>query len=365
MKELGQILQRIEGLATQGKPAALCTVVSTSGSTYRRPGARLLITQSESVGAVSAGCLEDEVIALARRVMQSGQPQLTRFDTTEEMDAIVGTGLGCRGMIEVLLEPLALASPGMKIYRRLHQALFNDQTCILALELTSAKHVLYVGQELCVDEMKNPKLLDAIHVVLRSQSGKRTAILEFDRGTKIYLERVEPPMKLVIFGAGYDALPLVRFATELGLRVTVVDHRPTYVTRERFPMADQLVLAQPQELSGKVPLDERTYIVIMTHSYLHDREILAFALKSDAPYIGQIGPRERTQELLTEIEKEMGSLSAERLARLHAPIGLDLGAETPEEIALSILSEILAIQNERAAGFLKERRSSIHAHDPK
>lgn len=362
MRELLEILDRIVKLRETGQPAALATVIATSGSTYRRPGARLLITESEAVGAVSAGCLEDAVIAVARRVLKTGQPQLMRFDTTEEMDKVAGTGLGCRGTIEVFIEPLQADESGARVYRQLRQALLQERLCQLAIDLKTARHALSVDEKLCLDELEDPQLLEAI---LRTSGSmpmqRRHAILQPRPDRALYLERIDPPVRLVIFGAGYDAIPLVQLAEQLGFRVTVVDHRPAYLTRERFANADQLLLAHPAELSQKIHFQPGSFVVIMTHNYLHDLEILKFALQSESPYIGQMGPRERTQELLAEIEQEIGPLSMERLARVHAPIGLDLGAETPEEIALSILSEILAVKNARSAGFLKERRAPIHS----
>ncbi len=360
MKELWEILTRIEQYATHRQPAALCTVISTSGSTYRRPGARLVVAGSDSLGAVSAGCLEDEVISIAQRVLSSGRPQLMRFDTTEEMDKIAGTGLGCRGTIEVFIEPLPPDGGSMRIYRELRQALLRDRICHLAIELKTARHALLIDGKLCMDELQEPQLLEAIR---RASMLKRHEILQAAAERTIYLERIEPPLNFIVFGAGYDAIPLVRFAHELGFRVLVVDHRPQYLTQERFPQAAQLLLAHPRELPERIQLPPGAFVVIMTHHYLYDREILKLALRSEASYIGQIGPRSRTQELLAEITKEIGPLPDEKLACLHAPVGLDLGAETPEEIAISILGEVLAVRNKRAAGFLRGRRAPIHADE--
>ena len=374
MRELLEILGRIVKLAKAGHPAALATVVSTSGSTYRRPGARLLITESDAVGAVSAGCLEDEVIALAQRVVESGQPQLIRFDTTEEMDAIAGTGLGCRGTIEVFIESLAPEHSGAFFYRTLQKALRQDRSPILTLMVESntpqvpiGTHFVFIDDEsydVFEEDIGEPFMSEQIGQDLHLVSSWKPTVTkwyELQSGSvRVYWERMEPPSKLLLFGAGYDAQPLVKLANELGFRVTVVDHRPTYLTRKRFPKANQLVQAHPRELHSKIHMDHCTFVVIMSHNYLHDLEILKFALQSEAPYIGQMGPLNRTQELLAEIGKGLGPLLAEKLARLHAPVGLNLGAESPEEIALSIMSEILAVKNAREAGFLKERKTPIH-----
>ncbi len=360
MREFWEILERIRRVVTEGQRAALATVISTSGSTYRRPGARMLLTSEEAVGAVSAGCLEEEVRAVGLRVLEQGRPERLRFDTTEEMDKISGTGLGCRGTIDVFVEPLSpeTAQP----YRTLHQALEEDRVCILGIEVPTGRRLLLVGEEVAVDELREPSFIRQAVPAAREQLSSRqpTALLR-SVGREFYWERVEPPLQLIVFGAGYDAQPLVRLAKELGFRVTVVDPRPAYLAKERFPEADRLVLAHPQDVPAQIRVDGRTFLVILTHNYLHDLELLRWALGTEASYVGQIGPRERTQELLADIEREEGPLSPEARAKLYGPVGLDVGAETPEEIALSILAEILAVRYGRPGGALRDRSGPIHA----
>lgn len=362
MSGLSRILERINKVLAKGQLATLATVIATSGSTYRRPGARMLVTESEYVGTVSAGCLEDEVISVSQRVIRSRQPERLCFDTTEEMDVVAGTGLGCRGTIHVLIEPLDAERAG--VYCKLGRALDEDRVCELAIEVGTGKHALFSHGNLQIDELRDPALLERAQRDLAGLSPRQSAMFcryeHRGRTVELYLERIDPPPKLVVFGAGYDAQPLVRFAKELGFRVTVVDHRPTYLTNERFPSADTLVLAHPREAPSKLQIDGRTFVVILTHNYLHDLELLKQALLSQAPYVGQIGPRTRTEELLAEIEKEQGPLPVEALAKLHAPVGLDLGAETPEEIALSVLGEILAVKSGRTGRFLREHQGPIH-----
>jgi xanthine/CO dehydrogenase XdhC/CoxF family maturation factor len=362
MRELREILERIETIVEDRRSAALATVIATSGSTYRRPGARMLITESDCVGAVSAGCLEEEVISVSRRVIETGRPERLRFDTTEEMDVVAGTGLGCRGTIDVFVEPLDAERAA--VYRKLRRALDEDRVCELAIEVGMGKHALFIHGDLQIDELRDPALLEHTQRDLSGLSPQQsTMVCRYEhqgRTVQLYLERIDPPPKLVVFGAGYDAQPLVRFAKQLGFRVTVVDHRPTYLTNERFPCADALVLAHPREAPERVAVDGRTFLVILTHNYFHDLELLKWTLPSQAPYVGQIGPRTRTEDLLAEIEKEQGPLPVEALAKLHAPVGLDLGAETPEEIALSVLSEILAVKSGRTGRFLRERQGPIH-----
>ncbi|MBI1729199.1 XdhC family protein [Candidatus Acetothermia bacterium] len=371
MYEKHQIFARLDSLLQPKTPIALATVVATSGSTYRKPGARLLVTKSEKFGAVSAGCLEDEVISTAKRVIASGKSNLLHFDTREEMDIIAGTGLGCRGTIEVFIEPVVQKKSETHLYSSLLGLLQNEVSCTLAVaiesqstDLSTGKHWLFIPEKLVGMTSDPSKWDEAIFAELEKFPEKtRTFTKSLSLGKekiRIYAERIEPSERLVIFGAGFDAQPLAQMALQLGFQVTVVDHRAEYLRRERFPDIEKLIYAHPTEFPDKVSLDSRMFVVIMTHNYLYDLEILKNVIKSDVQYIGQIGPRSRTEELLAEIEKEIGKPSKKTLARLHAPIGLDLGAETPEEIALSILSEILAYQNGRLGGFLRERNSPIH-----
>ncbi len=358
MREREAILQRIRELAETGEGAALATVIATSGSTYRRPGARMLVTQGESVGAVSAGCLEEEVRAVGLRVLQKGKPERLRFDTTEEMDKVAGTGLGCRGTIDVFVEPLT--PERAQLYIALQEALAEDRACTLGMEIPGGRRVLLADGDPPLGELDEPPLRERIASVGERLSPRRPTALLPHAGREIYVERVEPPLKLVVFGAGYDAQPLVKLAKELGFRVTVADPRPQYLTKERFPEADRLVPAHPSEAPEKVEVDGRTFLVILTHNYLQDLELLGWALGTEAPYIGQIGPRARTEELLADLERERGPLPPGAREKLYGPVGLDVGAETPEEIALSVLSEILAVKNGRPGRSLRESRGPIH-----
>lgn len=369
MRELMDILERIAALSSDDAPAALATVIATSGSTYRRPGARLLITDNEAVGSVSAGCLEDEIAARAREVIDAGAPQLMTFDTREEMDKIAGTGLGCRGTIDVFIEPLTPDDANTTVYRRLHQALADETPCQFGLVAESNVSDLPVGRSILridgshvEDELFGAGWEANLNSLL-ADGPTATGTLEIAEGSvRVYAESIEPPPRLIVFGAGFDAMPLARLADQMGFGVTVVDLRESYLTADRFPTADDLVSLHPEDVDKTLALDERACAVVMTHNYFHDLEILKRVLPSDVSYVGQMGPRDRTAELIADLEESIGPLSDETLGNLHGPIGLDVGAETPEEIAMSIVSEILAVHRGREAGFLRERHAPIHKH---
>jgi xanthine/CO dehydrogenase XdhC/CoxF family maturation factor len=200
---------------------------------------------------------------------------------------------------------------------------------------------------------------DARRAVETGRSGPRT--YPFPSGAaEVFLEVVGPPTPLVIFGAGHDAAPIVRLAKELGWRVTVVDGRPAYATPGRFPSADEVVVSLPEAIPGRVRLDGDTAALVMTHNYLQDRKLLEILLPSPVRYLGVLGARSRTEQLLADLMGEGMTWPEEQLARLYAPVGLDIGAEGPEGIAIAVLAEIQAVLAGRSGGFLRRRTGSIH-----
>lgn len=177
---------------------------------------------------------------------------------------------------------------------------------------------------------------------------------------EFFIERINPPLNLLLFGAGYDALPLVDLAKILGWRVTAIDHRAAFANPERLPAADKIIVKGAEDLPNQLFEDENSVAVIMTHNYDRDREILRLLLHSECLYIGALGPKKRTEKLLAEIG---GNFSESQMEKLHAPVGLDIGADSPEAIALSIVAEIQAVLHKRAGGFLRERKGSIYNND--
>lgn len=177
----------------------------------------------------------------------------------------------------------------------------------------------------------------------------------------VYIDLLVPPPRLLVCGAGHDAIPVARLAKALGWWVVVVDSRAKFATKDRFPEADDVVLAHSEEVAAKIPIDANTYAVVMTHNYLHDKAILKGLLPTPAQYIGMLGPRKRTEAILADILKDGIQVSEEQLRRIHGPVGLDIGADTPEEIALAILGEVLALRSGRSGMPLRLRKGPIHA----
>lgn len=212
-------------------------------------------------------------------------------------------------------------------------------------------------------ELDKKVIKDATELLKKEKS--RTNTYEFSPSKKIevYIEPIVLSPPLVIIGGDPDALPIVSFSKHLGFKVILVDHRENFANPEKYPEADQTIVARPDEISQKVQLNEKTFVLIKTHNYLQDKEILKHVLKSKARYVGQLGPKARTEDLLKDLSKEGVTFKSEELQRLYAPVGLDLGAESPEQIALSILGEMLAVKNGREGGFLRHQTLAIHPRD--
>ena len=372
MKEIREILNALAVMRARGEPAALATIIRVAGSTYRRAGARLLIRQDETtVGSISGGCLEGDVAEAAREVLRTGRARLMTYDLTADDDAVWGLGLGCNGKIEVFVE--AVRPDATPDVAALLQACIDDRKfAALATVIASpSESDRTVGARLFVPEegrvagsLGDPALDARVTALARRQiaDGKTTTVpvdLPGGRG-ELFIEVITPPLPLLVCGAGHDVVPLVRQAHEQGWWVMVADSRPAFATRARFPQADEVFLVEDRDVGRTVRIDRQTFVVVMTHNFLHDLEILRGLLATPARYIGLLGPRARTDKLLAELERTGVTLDDAQRARLYGPVGLDTGADSPEEIALSILAEILAVRNGRETTSLRNRRRPIH-----
>ena len=352
MHDLRAILAAFDALGT-GEVAVLGSVVRAEGSTYRRPGARMLVRPDDSiVGLVGGGCLEGDLLTHAREVRATQERRLVRYDANREDDIVWGLGLGCAGVVEVLLEPLSAERPGPLAWLRAWAD--ARATGVLATALDDAR----LGERWALHPDGRIEGADPPEVLvgaLRDARGRRLATRIGD----VAVEVARPPLQLAVFGAGPDAVPVVRMATELGWTVEVADVRPAYALPERFPGARVHHLPATSAVAG-VGIEADTHALVMTHHYLHDRAILGDLLASPAPYIGLLGPRQRTEDLLADLAGQGIALDVESVARVHGPAGLDLGAEGPEAIALSLVSEVLAVSQGRRGGWLRERKGPIY-----
>ncbi len=359
-KELHTIVERFDALPVGGR-AVLATVVDVQGSSYRLPGARMLIDESGiTFGMVSGGCLEADLLERSRRVLRTGDVEVIVYDTRATDDTVFGLNLGCRGVVRILLEPTDTALFGF-----LRDRLSSRHGAAVATLVESAGG-LRPGTRLMVDDRgfvgsgfdRTTERAIVEESFLAIEEG-RSRLCRLDCG-ELFVEYLAPPMPLVVFGAGSDAVPLVRFAKDLGWRVTLVDHRPGMAGRAQFASADEVVVARPESVEMRVPIDARTAAVVMTHNYSHDVHLLELLLRSEARYVGVLGPRARTDRLLEELAQSGTVFDSRELERLHAPVGIDIGAESPEEIALSIVAEIRAVASGRRGGLLRDRVGAIH-----
>ena len=371
MKEIKDIVAAYDQAVQQGKQTALATVVHFDGSSYRRAGARMLITDDgQLTGAISGGCLEGDALRKALLVISEQKPMLVTYDTTDEDDAKLGVGLGCNGIIHILIEPLpARSNHPVALFKTMLQrrqqavvaTLFCLQnrkteqpgTCLLRLpgQITSQ----YKGDE----ALHNALLADAEEVFHRQGSADRSYLSNNQQYTA-FIEFIQPPVSLVAIGAGNDVLPLAQMAALLGWEFTVADGRNNYATRARFPTARQVLVAKPAEVLTGLSPDSRTVFALMTHNYNYDLAMLQQLLFLPVPYIGVLGPKKKLDRMMQELQEQGITAGPEERARIFGPVGLDIGAETAEEIALSIVAEIKAVLADREAGFLRSKEEAIH-----
>lgn len=362
MKEINDIISAYQKAIKENLRAALATVVSVEGSSYRRPGARMLITEEGMLtGAISGGCLEGDALKKALSAIHQQENKLVTYDTTDEDDAKFGVQLGCNGIVHILFEPIDPADQLNAI--KILTALKNQREDAVITTLFSLTEKKQLGTMLFYTsvsqltkfpkEIQHQGELDA-EEVLKTSASKLTTY----GNSNAFVEFIKPPISLIVAGAGNDVQPLATFAYQLGWNVTVADGRATHATVIRFPTATQVIVAKPQQLMDQLTIDGNTAIALMTHNYNYDIELLAILLKTNAPYIGTLGPKKKMLRMLDEL----GADTAENRSRIHGPIGLDIGAETAEEIAISIIAEIRSVFAGASAGLLKEKTGSVHQH---
>jgi len=333
-RETTEIVERVLALAAGGRRAAIATVVRIQGSSYRRPGARLLIEDDgRTHGSVSGGCLEADVRDVALRVIQSGTPRLIHYDTGADDRTVWGLGLGCNGSVDVFVQGATEA--------RTLEALREMQTRL------AKKSPFVVSTTVDGPDAGRAIVLDAGPRDTGSQVTHEGANL-------VFTEVFEPPPTLIVCGAGDDARPLVTYASEAGFAVTILDHRQAFLTAERFPLAHRLLCRRPEAGVDDLGVDPRTLVIVMTHSFAHDRDWLKCFLATSAQYVGLLGPRERADGIL-------GRLGARDDSRVFAPVGLSLGADGPEQIAISVVAELLSVFSRQQPGHLREKTEAIHA----
>lgn len=350
------------------KAAGVCmlvTVVGTRGSSYRSPGARMLILPDGSrIGAVSGGCLEGELCRRALWWTASSPAVLKVFDTSAQEDS-EGFGLGCGGGIDLLLERLPAPAEAGAAHPLLAQEQVNrsrEPSAQAVVVHTAESSGPRVGERFTRETVQAyPEIQSLLDQCMRIGDSFTRELREPPlAGCRIFVERLVPPVQLLVCGAGADAQPLVALAAALGWEVIVMDGRADFARAARFPDAARVLVAKEAAALEEVRIDARTAAIVMSHSFRQDTLFLDALLSRQPGYLGVLGARSRTLDLLARLGRDAIP------AALHAPAGLDIGAETPEQIALSILSEIQAAIAGRPGSALRERNGSIHSreHDP-
>ena len=373
MKEIHEIIKAYDAALKAGKKSALAAVVHLNGSSYRRPGARMLVTDDgELTGAISGGCLEGDALRKAMMVLSQQKSKLVTYDTSDEEDATIGIQLGCAGIIHVLFEPINPNDINNPVQLLRKAVAVRQKAVLLTLFSMGHKKNEHPGTCMLVEENGNisggipyPELETEIMVDVKTAMHlQRSSFKDYaveNVSKTAFIEYLQPPVTLVIVGAGNDALPLMQMAHSIGWEVKVIDGRSTHARPERFVSACQVLVSKPGDLLEHISIDEQTVFVLMTHNYNYDLAMLKVLIEKDVPYIGLLGPKKKFDKMIAEIRDEGIDVNDRQLKKIYGPVGLDIGAETADEIAVSIIAEIKAVLARKRGSSLREKQDVIHS----
>ena len=363
MKELHDIILAYDKAVKQNKQTALATVVKVDGSSYRRPGARMLVTEDGQItGAISGGCLEGDALRKAQLTILQKKNKLVVYDTTDEDDLKFGVQLGCNGVVYILFEPVKPddAHNPINLLKKIAEQRRDGMLLTVFNENKTAAQkgtccVINETESFCSDNELG-SLIDESKSLLKQ---KKSVIKDDENGSVLY-QFIPPSIQLIIVGAGNDVQALAEIAFLLGWNIVVVDGRPVYATKNRFPKADKISVIKPEEILSAIDIDGQTAVVLMTHNYNYDLAALEQLIKTDCKYVGILGPKKKLHRLFNDLTEKGIMISDEKMHSIYGPVGLDIGAETSEEIALSVVAEIKAAFAQRQGSSLKERTTEIH-----
>ena len=373
MKEIREIIKAYDDCMAAGKKTALASVVHLDGSSYRRPGARMLINdEGQLTGAISGGCLEGDALRKAMLVIAQQQSKLVTYDTSDEDDISVGIQLGCAGIIQVLFEPI-IPEASINPISLLRKAVAKRQKSVLVTFFSiEEKNKQQVGTCLIMEEdktitgdipfegIKEVVMNDVQHAMLSGSSSFRNYTVGGISVTA-FIEFVVPAVSVIVMGAGNDAIPLVNIADIIGWEARVVDGRNTHAKPERFVSACQVLVSKPENVLEQIPNDEQTVYVLMTHNYNYDLAMLKALLERNVKYIGVLGPKKKLERMIDDLKNNGMELTEKQVSSIYGPVGLELGAETAEEIALSIIAEIKAVLSGNSGTSLRDKKDVIHS----
>ncbi len=375
MKEIKNIIAAYYKSVQEGRQTAMATVVHLEGSSYRRPGARMLIADNgQLTGAISGGCQEGDALRKALLAMAEQKPMLVTYDTMDEDDAKFGVGLGCNGIIQVLIEPIDENQPNNPI-RLLEEIVEKRQQAVLvtlfSLQQKKDAHqgtcILLKENGAIVEKNNDLQLKDILMADARlAMENKQSVFKNYvtpQKEVTAFFEIIQPALSLIIIGAGNDVIPLTQMADILGWETTVIDGRAANANKDRFETACKIIVAKPENVLSQISIDRQTVFLLMTHNYNYDKAMLKELIQKDIVFVGMLGPIKKLERILKEFREEGIDLNEQQLAVVHSPVGLDIGAETPEEIALSIISEIKATLANKKGKPLKDFSTTIHCRE--
>ncbi|APS39441.1 XdhC family protein [Salegentibacter sp. T436] len=372
MRELDVIISKYDFLKENAVECVLATVVHVQGSSYRKAGARMLVDEYGNItGAISGGCLEGDALRKALHALHRQKNKLITYDTSDEDDAIIGAQLGCNGVIQVLFEPIDYLDD-LNPCELLKKVARQNSPLAIVVQFNLNKQKEQTGTKLVITEdlkafgqKPEKQLFNYIEEQARlSLKNNYPHFAEFtteEESNHIFIQNYQPPVKLIIVGAGNDAQILAQQADLLGWDVIVTDGRPTHANKDRFTSSCQVIVSKPEETLKNIEIDHRSCFVLMSHNYNYDLAALKMLIKEKLiPYVGILGPLKKYQRMLNDLEEENFDLVDENLKKIYAPVGLEIGAETPAEIGLSILSEIQMVLTGKSAMPLREKETPIH-----
>jgi xanthine/CO dehydrogenase XdhC/CoxF family maturation factor len=369
MKEITEILIAYSEAKSSGKKTALATVVKVEGSSYRQPGARMLVTEDGSLtGAISGGCLEGDALRKALLSINQKQNKLITYNTSNEDDKEIGLQLGCNGIVHILFEYIDEAVSNNPMHL-LQQLKLERKDAVIGTVFSLKRQAIQMGTILFYRDDSAFLYQDEVALILHSDINEvinnKTSVvkeIEDDNQNEILLDFIPSPISLIIAGAGNDVQPLVKMASLLGWEVTVKDGRATHALKNRFPEAKEVSIVKPEQfLENGAHIDAQTFFVLMTHNYKYDLAVLQLLLKTSCRYIGILGPKSKLNRMLDDLNNEGIEVNPEMLSRIYGPVGLDVGAETSEEIALSIVAEVKAVMSGKNGTSLKYKTDKIHS----
>lgn len=370
-KEINEIIAAHKQAQQKGIKTALATVVYVEGSSYRRPGARMLVEEDgRMTGAISGGCLEGDALRKALLAIHQKQNKLVTYNTLDEDDVEFGVQLGCNGIVHILFEPIDVEDENNPIALLERSQLFRREAVLVTLFSLHNFHgrqpgtCFFLDAENSYSKIDDAELKTIVHEDALSVLNAGVSFIKYNAfELTAFVELLQPSISLIIVGAGNDAFPLVEMTKVLGWQITVADGRSTHANTQRFPNVHQLIAGKPEEIIKQFVIDEWTVFLLMTHNYKYDLSMMRLLLQINCRYIGTLGPKKRLERMFDELKGEGITVTDEQKKMIHGPIGLDIGAEAAEEIALSVLAEIKAVFAGRTGGFLKNRSVSIHTYN--